>query len=137
MGFQLTKELAEIRKSMILLEKEAHQNGVEIAQAKEAIYRVVDKVTDLDQMLNQRHDVVNTRFDRVNARVDNLIKGANHNSDAIEETFKHINRRLTVTLILSGVAIGMTVLFTAVLLSITYNVSNVIGSGQQITILLP
>jgi len=140
MGVQLTKELAEIRKSMILLEKEAHengfkiaQNGLGIAQAKEAINRVDDRVTGLVQMFNGRHDVVNTRFDRINARVDELIEEANHNSDAITETFKRINRRLAVTMILSGVAIGMTLLFTAILCSAMFNV----GSGGQITILFP
>jgi tetrahydromethanopterin S-methyltransferase subunit G len=133
MGVQLTKELAEIRKSMILLEKEAHENGLEIAEAKEAINRVDDRVTGLVQMFNGRHDVVNTRFDRINARVDELIEEANHNSDAITETFKRINRRLAVTMILSGVAIGMTLLFTAILCSAMFNV----GSGGQITILFP
>jgi CHASE3 domain sensor protein len=130
---QLKREYVALRQSMILLEKEAHQNGLEIAEAKEAINKADDRTTSLVQMFNGRHDVVNTRLDCINTCVDDLTEEANRNFDAIAETFKRNNRRLAVTLILSGVAIGMTILFTTFALLALFSIE----SGGQIIILRP
>lgn len=168
MGIEVTKDVTALRKSMALLEKEAHENGLEIAAIDgklnallerdqiEAIREVFTEklqsdiafqdemrasVTNMTEALNKDFAYVGERIDQVDDRTTGVVQSLNgkmeRSYDATLERFKRLNRRITLSLILSGVAIGMTILFTTILLSTMYNVNNSVDSGKQITIMFP
>jgi len=129
MGVQLTKERIEMRESMVLLEKEAHQNGLEIAKLTSDVDHLDVERARLNVKVSEKGLKVKESAEKMKVTEDWFEKKLEEQRDRLQS----ITDRLRLVYIVSGIAFGAALIFSIILLGAIMNV----GSGGQITILFP